>query len=167
MITPGRHRPLAQDDWNESAVRVMIEEIAADAIAHFNPDTLWPAHPNDDGVGDGDPSFYKGAAGVVWALDYLRRIGATGVTEDFRSVLPKLMERTVIDHDAIRRPTMRSMVRSFAEIWARHFSQCALSQHRVSPTWSIGALKQTMDCQSESSCGVCRGRWSRPSTWAR
>jgi len=34
MITPGRHRPLAQDAWNESAVRVAIEEIAADAIAH-------------------------------------------------------------------------------------------------------------------------------------
>jgi hypothetical protein len=69
MITPGRHRPLAQDAWNESAVRVAIEEIAADAIAHFHPDTFWPAHPSDDGVGDGDPSFYNGAAGVIWALD--------------------------------------------------------------------------------------------------
>ena len=68
MITPGRHRPLVQDAWNESAVRVAIEEIAADATAHFHPDTFWPAHPSDDGVGDGDPSFYKGAAGVIWAL---------------------------------------------------------------------------------------------------
>jgi hypothetical protein len=68
MITPGRHRPLAQEAWNESAVRVAIEEIAADAIAHFHPDIFWPAHPSDDGVGDGDPSFYKGAAGVIWAL---------------------------------------------------------------------------------------------------
>jgi hypothetical protein len=58
MITPGRHRPLAQDAWNESAVRVAIEEIAADAIAHFHPDTFWPAHPSDDGVGDSEPSFY-------------------------------------------------------------------------------------------------------------
>jgi hypothetical protein len=100
MITPGRHRPLVQDAWNESAVRVAIEEIAADATAHFHPDTFWPAHPSDDGVGDGDPSFYKGAAGVIWALDYLQRIGATRVAEDFRPVLPKLMERTVIDHKA-------------------------------------------------------------------
>jgi hypothetical protein len=61
MITPGRHRPLAQEAWNESAVRVAIEEIVADAIAHFDPDTFWPAHPSDDGTGDGDPSFYKGA----------------------------------------------------------------------------------------------------------
>src|ERR1700704_3347995 len=100
MITLGRHRPLAQDAWNESAVRAAIAEIAADAIAHFHLDTFWPAHPSDDGVGDGDPSFYKGAAGVIWALDYLHRIGATRVAEDFRSVLPKLMERTVIDHEA-------------------------------------------------------------------
>ena len=160
MITPGRHRPLAQDAWNESAVRVAIEEIAADAIAHFHPDTFWPAHPSDDGVGDGDPSFYKGAAGVIWALDYLHRIGAARVAEDFRSVLPKLMERTV-------RPITRSMARCFAATWVRHFSQCALSRHRASPTWFIGAPKQIMDCQSENSCGVCRARWSRRSTWPR
>jgi hypothetical protein len=100
MITPGRHRPLAQEAWNESTVRVAIEEIAADAIAHFDPDSFWPAHPSDDGTGDGDPSFYKGAAGVLWALDYLHRIGATRVAEDFRPVLPKLMKRTIIDFAA-------------------------------------------------------------------
>jgi hypothetical protein len=100
MITPGRHRPLVQEAWTESAVRGAIEEIAADAIAHFHPDTFWPAHPSDDGVGDSDPSFYKGAAGVIWALDYLHRIGATRVAGDFRSVLSKLTERTVIDHEA-------------------------------------------------------------------
>lgn len=100
MIAAGRHRPLVEDSWNESAVRAVIEEIAADAITHFDPDTFWPAHPSDDGAADGDPSFYKGAAGVIWALDYLRRIGATGVAPDFRSVLPKLIERTVIHHEA-------------------------------------------------------------------
>src|SRR5580692_57059 len=100
MISPGRHRPLAEDAWNESAVRSAIEEIAADAIAHFHPDTFWPAHPCDDGVADGDPSFYRGAAGVIWALDYLHRIGATRVAEDFHPVLPKLMERTIVDFKA-------------------------------------------------------------------
>jgi len=167
MITPGRHRPLVQDAWNDSAVRGAIEEIAADAIAHFHPDTFWPAHPSDEGVGDGDPSFYKGAAGVIWALDYLQRIGATRVAEDFRSVLPKLMERTVIDHEASSPTDYEKHGRCFVATWVRHFSQCALSRHRASPTWFIGAPKQTMDCQSENSCGVCRGRWLRQSTWAR
>src|ERR1700730_14866486 len=77
MIVLGRHRPLVHDAWSESAVRAAIEEIAADAIAHFDPDRFWPAHPSDDGGSDGDPSFYKGAAGVIWALDYLHRVGAT------------------------------------------------------------------------------------------
>jgi hypothetical protein len=95
MIALGRHRALAQDVWNELAVRAVIEEIAADAIDQFDPDMFWPGHPSDDGVGDGNPSFYTGAAGVIWALDYLNRIGAIGVAEDFRPVLPRLLERTI------------------------------------------------------------------------
>ena len=83
------------------AVRAAIEEIAADAIAHFDPDTFWPAHPSDDGVGDGNPSFYWGAAGVIWALDYLHRIGAVSVAEDFRSVLPLLLERTLAAFESL------------------------------------------------------------------
>ena len=51
MIVLGRHRALTQDAWSELAVRAAIEEIAADAIAHFDPDTFWPGHPSDDGVG--------------------------------------------------------------------------------------------------------------------
>jgi Lanthionine synthetase C-like protein len=94
MIVLGRHRPLANDAWNESSVRAAIDDIATDAIAHFDPDTFWPAHPSDDGLADGNPSFYCGATGVIWALDYLRRIAAIHVAQDFRTVLPKLMERT-------------------------------------------------------------------------
>jgi hypothetical protein len=100
MIVLGRHRPLAHDAWSESAVRAAIEEIAADATAHFDPDRFWPGHPNEDGMEDGDPSFYKGAAGVIWALDYLHRIGAVSVSKDFRPALPKLMERTIADFKA-------------------------------------------------------------------
>jgi hypothetical protein len=100
VITAGRHRPLAQNAWDESAVRTVIDEIAADAIAHFHPDTFWPAHPSDDGVADGNPSFYYGAAGVIWALDYLDRIGATRVADDFRPVLPKLLERTTVNFES-------------------------------------------------------------------
>ena len=66
MIVLGRHRSLANDTWNELAVRTAIEEIVADAIANFHSDIFWPAHPSDDGVQDGNPSFYCGAAGVIW-----------------------------------------------------------------------------------------------------
>jgi hypothetical protein len=87
------HRRLTHDAWNEPAVRAAIEEIAADAIANFHPDAFWPLHPSDEGVGDG-------AAGVIWALDYLLRIGASRVAQDFRPVLPRLMERTLVDFES-------------------------------------------------------------------
>src|SRR5271169_4250567 len=92
MIVLGRHRALTHDAWSELAARAAIEEIAADAIAQFDPDRFWPGHPSDDGVADGNTSVYVGAAGVIWALDYLHRIGAARVAEDFRPVLP---ERTI------------------------------------------------------------------------
>ena len=57
MIVFGRHRALTHDAWSELAARAAIEEIAADAIAQFDPDTFWPGHPSDDGVGDGNPNF--------------------------------------------------------------------------------------------------------------
>ena len=95
MIVLGRHRALAHDAWSELTVRAAIEEIAADAIAHFHSDLFWPGHPSDDGVGDGNTSLYMGAAGVVWALDYLHRIGAARVAKDFRPVLPTLLKRTI------------------------------------------------------------------------
>src|SRR3954466_8272968 len=100
MIVPSRHRPLVDSAWNEEAVRDAIEEIAADAIARFDPDGFWPGHPSGEGENDGDPSFYKGAAGVIWALDYLHRIGAVSAAADFRAVLPKLIERTQADHQS-------------------------------------------------------------------
>jgi hypothetical protein len=99
MIVLDRHRALAYDVWSELAARATIEEIATDAIAHFDPDTFWPGHPSGEREEDGDPSFYKGAAGVIWALDYLHRVGATRVAEDFRPAMPKLMERTIADFE--------------------------------------------------------------------
>src|ERR1700733_13295724 len=106
MIVLGRHRAITQDIWSELAVRTAIEEIVSDAIVHFYPDAFWPAHPGDDGVGDGNPSFYFGAAGVIWALDYLHRIGATPVAEDYRPVLPKLLERTIAHFESNSPPSL-------------------------------------------------------------
>lgn len=138
MISLSRHRPLLPDAWNELAVRTAIEEIAADAIVHFDPDTFWPGHPSGEREEDGDPSFYKGAAGVIWALDYLHRIGAVGVAADFRPVLPKLLERTIIDFEA-----------SSSADYAKHGSLlrgdmgAALLAMRLAPTSSLADLVHT------------------------
>jgi len=69
-----------------------IEEIVADALAHLDAERFWPAHPLDDGVSDGNTSFYFGATGVMWALDYLRRAGATKAGFDFHPLLPRLIQ---------------------------------------------------------------------------
>src|SRR5947199_8662239 len=135
MITASRHRPLLDDAWSEPAVRAVIEEIAADAIARFDPETFWPGHPSGEGEDDGDPSFYKGAAGVIWALDYLHRLGAVSAAADFRPVLPTLMERTVADHE-----------RSSSAEYARHGSLmrgdmvAALVAMRLAPAPGFAAL---------------------------
>ena len=52
----------------------LIETIVADTRKAFTPTGLWPIHPDD-----GPPEWgaltglYFGAAGVIWALDYLQR----------------------------------------------------------------------------------------------
>ena len=51
--------------WDESDARKAIVEIASDAIAHADPVMLWPSHPMDDGLADGNGSVYFGAAGVT------------------------------------------------------------------------------------------------------
>jgi len=66
MIVLGRHRPLTHDAWSELAVRAVIEEIAADAISHFDPDGFWPGHPIDDGAVDGNPNFFTGVRPVSY-----------------------------------------------------------------------------------------------------
>jgi Lanthionine synthetase C-like protein len=90
MIDRARHIPLRPIAWDAAEAAAAVEEVAADAIAHFDPQRFWPAHPQD-GVGDGNASLYLGATGVIWALDHLARSGATKARYDFRPILPGLL----------------------------------------------------------------------------
>jgi hypothetical protein len=92
MLDRALHVPLRSLPWSADAARSAIEDIVSDALAHFSEERLWPAHPREDGQPDGDASFYFGATGVIWALEYLRRVGATAAEIDFRSVLPGLID---------------------------------------------------------------------------
>jgi hypothetical protein len=89
MIDARRHVPLRTLTWNPGEASAAVEEIVADALSAFDPQRFWPAHPQDDLV-DGHTSLYCGAVGVIWALDYLARTGATRAHVDFRPVLPHL-----------------------------------------------------------------------------
>ena len=73
MLEPARHVPLRPLAWDAEEVRRAIEEIVADALGHFDAERFWPAHPLDDDQ-DGSTSLYSGAAGIIWAIDYLGRV---------------------------------------------------------------------------------------------
>jgi hypothetical protein len=91
MFDPKRHIALTPEPWDEAAARSEIETIVVDAVARFDPVKFWPSHPNDDGVPDGSEDLYLGAAGVIWAIDYLKRQGMAASTVDFTSAIPHLI----------------------------------------------------------------------------
>ncbi len=92
MIEHARHVPLRPIPWRESEAAAAIEDIVADGLELFDAERFWPAHPLEEGIRDGHTSFYFGATGLIWGIDYLGRVGATKARFDFRPVLPRLME---------------------------------------------------------------------------
>ena len=97
MIERARHVPLRPVPWDPSDIATAIEEIVLDALGHFDNEGFWPAHPLDELRRGGNSSVYLGASGVIWALDYLWRAGATKSHRDFRPVLSQLLERTGLE----------------------------------------------------------------------
>jgi hypothetical protein len=94
MIDKSRNAELGSRPWDAAIAKAAIEEIAADALAHFDPERFWPSHPLEDDVEDGNSNVYFGAAGTIWTLDYLRREKAVNFAYDFAPVLPRLLDAT-------------------------------------------------------------------------
>jgi lantibiotic modifying enzyme len=93
MYEDTRHQPLTATAWNEELARAAIERIVQDTYARFDSPKLWPIHPLDRFGTDLPESFkmlYFGAAGVVWALNYLKRVEATGIERDYADILDHL-----------------------------------------------------------------------------
>jgi len=76
LYKPEAFEPLTDTPWDEERVRARIREIVADADSAYIPEDFWPA---DEWDGWNTPlplkNLYVGAAGVIWALDALRRRG--------------------------------------------------------------------------------------------
>jgi lantibiotic modifying enzyme len=76
LYRPEAFEPLTEAPWDESRARDAIAEIVADADQAFDPERLWPADEWDAWTSPQPlKNLYVGAAGVVWALDALRRRG--------------------------------------------------------------------------------------------
>ena len=76
LYRPEAFEPLTESPWDEQRVRAAIRRIVEDVDRAFDADALWPAD-DWDGWQAAVPmkNLYVGAAGVVWALDALRRRG--------------------------------------------------------------------------------------------
>jgi hypothetical protein len=94
LYDPAAFEPLTDEPWEEARVRDGIAGIVADADTAFDPDALWPAH-EWDGYNAPLPlkNLYVGAAGVVFALDVLRRRGFADTSLDLPGVALRSLER--------------------------------------------------------------------------
>ena len=93
LYAPAAFEPLTPEPWDEARVRDGIAAIVADADAAFDSDELWPAH-EWDGWQAALPlkNLYVGAAGVIWALDDLRRRGLAETTLDLTAAAMRAVE---------------------------------------------------------------------------
>ena len=93
LYEPTQFEPLIDDPWAPARVQDAIAAIVADADAAFDPELLWPAH-EWDGFEEPLPlkSLYAGAAGVIWALDALRRGGHAETSLDLGPAALRTLE---------------------------------------------------------------------------
>src|SRR5919205_3786191 len=94
LYDPAAFEPLTDEPWNEGRVRDGIASLVADADAAFDPEKLWPAHEWDAWEAVLPlKNVYVGAAGVVFALDELRRRGFAETSLDLSAIAVSSLER--------------------------------------------------------------------------
>ncbi len=93
LYEPAQFEPLTDELWDPARIVDAIAAIIADVDAAFDPDALWPAH-EWDGWQTPLPlkNLYVGAAGVIWALDALRRRGHAESTLDLADAALRTLE---------------------------------------------------------------------------
>jgi hypothetical protein len=95
LYRPEAFEPLTDEAWDESRVRKAIDAIVADADdALRGPTLLWRADAWDGWHGTSPmKTLYVGAAGVLWALDELRRRGYAETRLDLPDLAVHTLER--------------------------------------------------------------------------
>ena len=94
LYEPEAFEALTDRAWDESRVRDAIPRIVADTERAFDPRELWPAQEWDAwDLPTPLKGLYAGAAGVVWALDVIRRRGLAETTLDLAAVARQALER--------------------------------------------------------------------------
>ncbi len=103
LYEPTRFDALIDEPWVPAHVEDAIAAIVADADAAFDPTALWPAHEWDAREKPQPLSgLYVGAAGVIWALDELRKRGYAESSHDLDAAVTGAiaLERATPDFSA-------------------------------------------------------------------
>ena len=110
---------MVDEPWDAARVEDEIAAIVADADAACDPEALWPAH-EWDGWQSALPlkNLYVGAAGVIWALDALRRRGRAETSLDLAAAALRTLELKRAEPDST---------------WDDHYTPAALLPGETGP----------------------------------
>jgi Lanthionine synthetase C-like protein len=94
LYRPEAFEPLTTDTWGERHVRDAIRDIVAETDSALRgPTLLWQADPWDRWHATSPmKNLYVGAAGVLWALDELRRRGLAETKLDLSALALRVLE---------------------------------------------------------------------------
>jgi hypothetical protein len=108
LFKPEAFERLTDEPWNEDRVRKAIREIVADTDAALRgPKLLWRADDWDGWHGTSPmKNLYVGAAGVLWALDELRRRGHAESTLDLADLALRTVELFRVKPDLLKGMTL-------------------------------------------------------------
>ena len=138
LFEAARHERLAGTEWNEDRARDAIDRIVADANRIFDPDALWPIHPLDlspERPPDSIKYLYHGAAGVIWALDYLNETGAAPHKRDYLPTVRQLIPRIRDDFDQY--PELRKYMGAEVASYLLGEAGILLLQFKLAPSEEI------------------------------
>jgi hypothetical protein len=101
LFDPAVHERPIDEPWDPARVQAAIRAIVEDAEDAF--DDGWPTHPSDSDGPDDDVrrfrTIYLGGAGVIQALDALRRRSRAELRRDYVSYLERPYEPDFPDDD--------------------------------------------------------------------
>ena len=101
LFRPEAFEPLIDEPWDEARVRERLQAIVDAADDAFDLQTLWPAHEDDvwDAMSPPPKSLFAGAAGVVFALDALRKRAGVDVRADLTAAIERTLELATVQSD--------------------------------------------------------------------
>ena len=94
LHAPELHEPLTDVQWDAERARSAVRAIVADVDRAYDADAFWPAEEWDAYEARLPlTDLFVGAAGLVWALDRLRRDGHAETALDLSTVARRALER--------------------------------------------------------------------------